>query len=215
MIKRTIDALEAFEIMGNIRIPQQKRSEETRNRIMTASEKLFSTKGYHNTNSKEIAKAACVSIGSFYCYFKNKKELFIENLTQYSNKIFSKTMTPPDGRLFQGKDKYASVSQLISRAIDAHEYSPEFHREVSAMRYMDPDVARVRKKEEQMIFQYVLDSLRAYDGKLRVTDLEAATVIIMNAVESVIHMIKIDTPVIEESRLVGELSEMISRYLFE
>ena len=207
--------METFIIMGNIRTPQQKRSEETRNRILTASKKLFSTKGYHNTNSKEIAKAARVSIGSFYCYFKDKKELFIENITQYSNQIFLKIMTSPDGRLFQGKDKYASVSQLVSRAIDAHEYSPEFHREVSAMRYMDADVARVREKEEQMIFQHLLDSLRAYDGKLRVTDLEAATVVIMNAVESVVHMIKIDTPAIEESRLVGELSEMISRYLFE
>jgi hypothetical protein len=83
-------------------------------------------------------------------------------------------MTSTDGNLFQGKDKYAFVSQLISRAIDAHEYSPEFHREVSAMRYIDKDVAGVREKEEQMIFQYVLDSLRTYEGKLRVTDLEAA-----------------------------------------
>ena len=59
--------------MGNIRTPQQKRSEETRKRIIAAAERLFSEKGYYNTNSKEIAKAANVSIGSFYSYFKDKK----------------------------------------------------------------------------------------------------------------------------------------------
>ncbi len=201
--------------MGNIRTPQQKRSEETRKRIIAAAERLFSEKGYYNTNSKEIAKAANVSIGSFYSYFKDKKALFIENLTQYSQKIFSKALAPHKGQLLEGKDKQAVVNQLISRTIEAHEYSPEFHREASAMRYMDADVAKVREKEEQMILDYVIESLRSYDGKLRVTDLEAAAIIIVSAVESIVHMIKIDKPEIEEDRLIKELSEMITRYLFD
>ncbi len=83
------------------------------------------------------------------------------------------------------------------------------------MRYMDADVAKVREKEEQMILDYVIESLRSYDGKLRVTDLEAAAIIIVSAVESIVHMIKIDKPQIEEDRLIKELSEMITRYLFD
>jgi len=201
--------------MGNIRTPQQKRSEATRQGIIAAAEKLFSQKGYYHTNSKEIAKAAGVSIGSFYSYFTDKKALFIENLTQYSLKIFSKVLVPHQGQLFAGKDKQAVVNQLISRAIEAHEYSPEFHRQTSAMRYMDADVAKVRQKEEQMILNYVIQSLRSYDGNLRVTDLEAAAVIVVSAVESVVHMIKIDKPEIEEHRLITQLSEMITRYLFD
>lgn len=201
--------------MGNIRTPQQKRSENTRKRIIAAAETLFSQKGYYHTNSKEIAKAADVSIGSFYSYFTDKKALFIENLTQYSLKIFSKALAPHQGQLLEGKDKQAVVHQLISRAIEAHEYSPEFHRQASAMRYMDADVAKVREKEEQMILHYVIQSLRSYDGKLRVTDLEAAAMIIISAVESVVHMIKIDKPEIKEDRLTTELSEMITRYLFD
>jgi AcrR family transcriptional regulator len=200
--------------MGNIRTPQQKRSENTRKRIIAAAEILFSEKGYYNTNSKEIAKAADVSIGSFYCYFKDKKALFIENLIQYSRKIFSKTLVPHKGQLLEGKDKQAAVNQLISRAIEAHEYSPEFHREASAMRYMDADVAKIREKEEQMILDYVTESLRSYDGTLRVNDLEASAIIIVSAVESIVHMIKLEKPGIEEDRLINELSEMITRYLF-
>jgi len=201
--------------MGNIRTPQQKRSEDTRKRIIAAAERLFSEKGYYNTNTKEIARAAGVSIGSFYSYFKDKKALFIENLTQYSQKIFSRALAPHEGQLFEGKDKQAAVNQLISRTIEAHEYSPKFHREASAMRYMDADVAKVRDKEEQMILDYVIESLRSYDGKLRVTDWEAAAIIIVSAVESIVHMIKIDKPEIEEDRLIKELSEMITRYLFD
>lgn len=201
--------------MGNIRTPQQKRSEDTRKRIITAAERLFSEKGYYHTNSKEIARAAGVSIGSFYSYFKDKKALFIENLTQYSQKIFSRALAPHKGQLFEGKDKQAAVNQLISRTIEAHEYSPKFHREASAMRYMDADVAKVRDKEEQMILDYVIESLRSYDGKLRVTDWESAAIIIVSAVESIVHMIKIDKPEIEEDRLIKELSEMITRYLFD
>jgi len=48
-----------------------------------------------------------------------------------------------------------------------------------------------------------------------VTDWEATAIIIVSAVESVVHMIKIDKPEIEEDRLIKELSKMITRYLFD
>ncbi len=61
-----------------VRIPRQKRGIETKGRIIQAARGLFSRKGFHGTNSKEIASAAGVSIGSFYSYFQDKKALFLE-----------------------------------------------------------------------------------------------------------------------------------------
>jgi AcrR family transcriptional regulator len=48
---------------------------------------LFSQKGYHHTNSKEITAAAGVATGSFYAYFKDKREIFIESLKVYQAKF--------------------------------------------------------------------------------------------------------------------------------
>lgn len=59
-----------------VRIPKQKRSIEIKNKIKRTAQELFSEKGYYNTSSNDIVKAAGVSIGAFYSYFKDKKALF-------------------------------------------------------------------------------------------------------------------------------------------
>ncbi|MCL2425811.1 MAG: TetR/AcrR family transcriptional regulator [Oscillospiraceae bacterium] len=64
--------------MNNIpvREPRQKRSIEKKKRIIDAGLKLFREKGYHDTNTKEIAEMAGVSIGAVYSYFKDKKDIY-------------------------------------------------------------------------------------------------------------------------------------------
>ncbi len=49
---------------------------ETKKRILKASMDIFSRKGYAASNIREIAKAADISIGTVYIYFKNKEELY-------------------------------------------------------------------------------------------------------------------------------------------
>ena len=55
--------------------PQQ-RTIESRNRLIKAAYELFNEKGYYNTNTKEIAEKAGISIGNFYNYFFDKSEVF-------------------------------------------------------------------------------------------------------------------------------------------
>ena len=45
-------------------------------------------KGYHNTNTAEIAKVAGVSTGIVYNYFKDKHDILIEGIKIYANDIF-------------------------------------------------------------------------------------------------------------------------------
>ena len=54
----------------------QKRTIESREKINQAAYVLFSQKGYFNTNTKEIAKLAGVSVGNFYNYYKDKGDVY-------------------------------------------------------------------------------------------------------------------------------------------
>ncbi len=54
----------------------QQRTIESREKINQAALTLFSEKGYYNTNTKEIAKLAGVSVGNFYNYYKDKGEAY-------------------------------------------------------------------------------------------------------------------------------------------
>ncbi|MGR7946743.1 TetR/AcrR family transcriptional regulator [Paenibacillus sp. M.A.Huq-81] len=59
---------------------QKQRSDETKKRIIEASEKLFSSKGYDTVTMREIAQLAGCSHTTIYIYFKDKEAL----LTQLS-----------------------------------------------------------------------------------------------------------------------------------
>ena len=60
--------------MSPVQKPIQQRSQQTRLKIMQTALSVISEKGYHNVTVDEIAKAAEVSTGIAYRYFKNKKD---------------------------------------------------------------------------------------------------------------------------------------------
>jgi AcrR family transcriptional regulator len=61
----------------------QQRSEETRNHILQASQRLFSTYGYDATGVAEICQAAGVSKGAFYHHFPSKQAVFLKLLENW------------------------------------------------------------------------------------------------------------------------------------
>jgi AcrR family transcriptional regulator len=50
----------------------------TRDMIIKAAEELFSQRGYHNTQIIDIVKVVGMSAGTFYNYFKDKRDLFAQ-----------------------------------------------------------------------------------------------------------------------------------------
>lgn len=61
----------------------QKRTIESREKIITAAYQLFGDRGYYNTNTKEIAQNAGVSVGNFYNYYKDKSDLYCDLAGRY------------------------------------------------------------------------------------------------------------------------------------
>jgi AcrR family transcriptional regulator len=52
------------------------RRQETLDKIKHAASELFSKLGYHNTQVMDIVKAVGISAGTFYIYFRDKRDLF-------------------------------------------------------------------------------------------------------------------------------------------
>lgn len=61
----------------------QDRTIESRKKLLCAAYQLFAEKGYYHTNTKEIARAAGVSVGNFYNYFKDKSDIYCELSEQH------------------------------------------------------------------------------------------------------------------------------------
>lgn len=57
---------------------RQKQALRTKNRIFDVTIALMSEKGFANVNIEDICRAAEVSVGTFYNYYKTKNEVFYE-----------------------------------------------------------------------------------------------------------------------------------------
>jgi len=56
----------------------RRETQKNREKILDAAIELFSKKGYENTKISDITDALHMGKGTFYIYFKNKEELFLE-----------------------------------------------------------------------------------------------------------------------------------------
>lgn len=61
----------------------ERRSEETRNRILAAAESCFAHSGYDGTSVAQICQEAGVSKGALYHHFDSKQAIFLELLNRW------------------------------------------------------------------------------------------------------------------------------------
>jgi len=132
---------------GEIREPIQKRSIEKKEKIIKAGFDLICEKGYHNTNTVEIAKKAGVSTGIIYQYFKDKHDIFICGLKKYADHIF---YPMPDiwNSQFNKNDFSEILNELILLYVNNHKLSKSAHEEIMAMTHSDKDVSYYFHKRE-------------------------------------------------------------------
>jgi AcrR family transcriptional regulator len=204
------------DMSGNntIRIPKQERSRETKLSIINAGLKLFSEKGFYKTNSKEIAREAGVSIGSFYMYFTDKKALFREVLVDYHRKIKNVLETIDIQEFAQTGNMKAFLQYLINTLIEAHTIYPQFHQEVAVMAQSDPDIANIIEHSKRESVEITKAMLSAWKDTLRIKDIDAAAIVVQTSTEELVHTLMFSKSTVSGERIINELTEMLFRYLF-
>jgi AcrR family transcriptional regulator len=194
-----------------IREPKQNRSIHLKQKILESAIKIFSEKGYYNTSSNEISAAAGVSVGSFYSYFKDKKELFIEAMKHLDERIDSVINIEEISTI---KNKKEFIKKLFGNILAAHKIYPGFHKELSAMQILDPDISKLNEKNEKRTLDTYFKNLHFWKDQINIKNLEAASYILFKSVDAIVHGIVNNKTKIDEEVLIKELSDMIYRYLF-
>ena len=67
--------------------PLSKRGLDTRRRLLDAAERVFGELGYHDASIVKITEAAGVGQGTFYLYFRTKKDVFDELVRDLNRRI--------------------------------------------------------------------------------------------------------------------------------
>jgi AcrR family transcriptional regulator len=119
--------------------PMTARGEMTRRRILDAAEEVFGEVGYYEASVSEITRRAGVAQGTFYIYFRTKRDAFVELIEDLGNRLRAATSEASAGaagrveaeRLgFAAFLQFAASHRRIYRLVeDADRVAPEAARE--------------------------------------------------------------------------------------
>ena len=119
--------------------PIREKARETRQKLIVTAMEVIADKGYHNVTVDEIAKAAGLSTGIAYRYFKNKKELLLAGLEYTFQNIREIT-----GTQFERLAEFEAVEEALGYALDQfyllHKRYYALHEELESLRHGDKDV---------------------------------------------------------------------------
>jgi len=134
--------------INEIREPIQKRSIEKKEKIIKAGFELICKKGYYNTNTAKIAKAAGVSTGIVYQYFKDKHDILVEGIKRYASEIFYPMLNVTSNIKIDKNNLDTILRNMINTFIENHKLSQVAHEEIMAMTHSDKEIAEFFQQNE-------------------------------------------------------------------
>ena len=196
------------------RNPTQKRSMEKKQRIKDAAFELMAKNGYHNTSSNEIAKKAEVSIGTFYSYFKDKKELYKELVGDIYSYVMYSTGSQMD-EIPEDMDPRELTELIIGNLLKSHYYKKDFQKEIASLSCQSEEFRMIEDQYKRHVPDFFLSIIKDADMSLRKKDMELSAHIVLTVVESVIHETVFNGDGSNDDKVVKELSDLVLRYLYE
>ncbi len=190
--------------------PQQSRSQETVETILTAAARILVSDGYARTNTNRIAELAGVSIGSLYEYFPNK-DAILASLRQRQHDRMQGLMSAALAEVLELPLR-AAVRRTIEVMVEAHSVDPALQ---AALMWQVPDhVSGPSPSIEHHFVELTRAYLEAHREGVRPKDLELAAFFSAQTVQSLTHAAWIAFPErLSDGRLADELTDLIVRYL--
>ena len=172
---------------NEIREPVQKRSIEKKEKIIKAGFELICEKGYYNTNTAEIAKAAGVSTGIVYQYFKDKHDILVEGIKRYASEIFYPMLNVTSNIKIDKSNLDTILKNMVNTFIENHKLSQVAHEEIMAMTHSDKEIAEFFQQNEMTMTKNISRILvdNGFDSK----NLDEKVHIAMHLIDDLCHEI--------------------------
>ena len=196
--------------------PKQARGKQTKEKIIQAATELFEKQGYEKTTSNEIAALAGVSVGSFYVYFSDKRQLLLTVFDRLADELFENTYSivgPED--LFDPAFR-SRIRQAVAKAIVDKQKNAGLHRVISEMALKDAEFADRQKAAVQRSISKLreLISLAKKAGLTPALDVDAAAFAVHRVVFDLSQYYVTGPGEFDKERAMDAASDMIYRFLF-
>jgi AcrR family transcriptional regulator len=200
----------------------QQRAKDTHAALLEAALEVFATKGFDDAQTPDIARAAGVSVGTFYRYFADKHQAFIEAITAHLERVHERVMSNLTVEVFRAtltaEERRAAIDHVIEILFQIVAEQPQLQRVFIAMSLRDPEVMRIRSDFAARASAGVAALMVQVAPPGRIPDPEAAAQVIQIAAEEVaIVTMGGRGPPQSPERVVAlrsALAEMFLRYVF-
>ena len=174
---------------------------ESRKKIIDAAMAVFSAKGYAKANIREIAKAAGISVGGVYLYFRNKEELYRSLINDRMLNIGSKIETTTGSAL--------SATEALSNFLKLHLEHALKHKEFIILHIREHGfsfgVAEKRKffgKQRELVEKILQRGIKS--GEFRKCNADHMAKMIMGSLRGIILSMALDEDVHITPKMLNE-----------
>jgi AcrR family transcriptional regulator len=195
---------------------RQERSRRSYEALLTAAEELFAVHGYDAIGTPEIAQKAGVSVGTFYRYFDDKHEVYLEIMRRMMVAAYSETIDRLTPDHFVGRARHETISEACSILFEHVLARPQLTRSFMEMSLRDAQVAELRRGFEQLSVQRLATLIEAITPREHVADPEAFAYVLYGAAMQcayglAVHLVPSS---IDRERARAALTAFIERALF-
>ena len=142
-----------------VRPPQQGRSRETLERILTAAEKLLDGRDYEEISIQEICQAADVSPSSFYSRFSTKEALLMTLHERHRERRIGMLLTLAGERDWNATPIPEVVRAILGLYVEDRRALEPYLRSMMLAELRDPEIAQARAGVDHFAMTMIRDHL--------------------------------------------------------
>jgi AcrR family transcriptional regulator len=195
---------------------RQERARRSYQALLDAAAQLFANQGYDAVGTPEIAQKAGVSVGTFYRYFDDKHEVYLEIMRRSMASAYKETIENLTPERFVGLARRETIYQGVGVLFEHVLTQPQLTRSFMEMSLRDPQVAELRRAFEQLATQKLATLIQMISTKEAVPDPEAMAYVIYGAAMQAAYGLAVHLvpAAIDRERARAALTAFIERALF-
>lgn len=160
---------------------QQERSRKSYGALLEAATTLFSDQGYDAVGTPEIAERAGVSVGTFYRYFDDKHEIYLEVVRRMLVSAYQQTIEGLGPERFVGRARHETIGETVAVLFGHVLATPRLSRSFIEMSLRDPAAAALRRAFEAGAHARLVALITAVAPRTTVPDPEATAFVLYGA----------------------------------
>ena len=195
---------------------RQERARRSYLALIESATELFADRGYDAVGTPEIAQHAGVAVGTFYRYFDDKQQIYLEVARRTMAAAYAETIESLGPERFVGRERHETISATVAALFEHVLSRPALTRSFREMALRDGEVAELMRAFELVAVARIAALVGAIVSRDLVPDPEATAYVLYHSAMQTAYGLAghFGAPPVGPDRARKALTAFIERALF-